>query len=210
MIGYVNGKVIYVDDESVTISISTSETDEIGYDLKFRDASSFFDVYSPKYAAGRIIVASLWVWSVLTERGASLYGFFSPADKVAAKLISKTPKVGPALASRLVQPHGTDYIKSLVRAGDAKAMAKTCSGLGEQKAKAIIQGLQRSFPKTLEAHDGEPEHPMTSRLAETLAGIGVDVDRKVVSQVIEEAAEKSLPMSQCLELYFRATKRSRK
>lgn len=208
MIGYVNGRVIYVDDESVTVAVKTNDGDEIGYDLKFRDASAFFDVYSDKYKGGRVCAAALWVWPVLNERGAWLYGFFSPEDKVTAKIISKTPKVGPAIASRLVQPHGTAYIKGLARSNDAKTMAKTCPGLGPQKAKDVIKVIQKAIPSIPEAGEGSTEHPMVSRLVETLAGIGIDADRSVAARVIDKAAEESLPMSQCLELYFRETKRS--
>ncbi|MBR4797821.1 MAG: Holliday junction branch migration protein RuvA [Oscillospiraceae bacterium] len=84
-----------------------------------------------------------FVYTVLSvkENGVDLYGFSTPKERDAFKLLCSISGVGPKLALSVLSTYDADRLALLIASGDAKAVT-ACPGVGPRLAQRIVNELK--------------------------------------------------------------------
>ncbi|MDD3386409.1 MAG: Holliday junction ATP-dependent DNA helicase RuvA [Candidatus Pacebacteria bacterium] len=118
MISYINGKIIYINDKTITI-----ERSGIGFDvfLNSRDIN--------KISLGQEI--EIFTELVLKEKEIELYGFLSMEKLKLFKTLKNISGIGPKSAIDLSFVSSLEELKDLIEKGEIK-------GIGEKKLQKIL------------------------------------------------------------------------
>ena len=84
-----------------------------------------------------------FVYTVLSvkENGVDLYGFSTPKERDAFKLLCSISGVGPKLALSVLSTYDADRLALLIASGNAKAVT-ACPGVGPRLAQRIVNELK--------------------------------------------------------------------
>ncbi len=128
MIGYIKGKIVELNDESVLI-----ETGGIGYELAISAAA--YDLCSGKDEV------ALYAYMQVREDGVYLYGFASKAEKsMFLKLISVSG-VGPKMGIGILSSINVNNLAVAIATADIKTLSKV-KGLGKKTAERLVLELK--------------------------------------------------------------------
>jgi Holliday junction DNA helicase RuvA len=154
MIAYLRGEIRSLDD-GVAIIVPAGAA--VGYEIKV----------GPQLRVNWD--CELWVWDVFSaDRGSTLYGFATPADRKMAQRLTDVQGIGPVIAHRLVTAMGADAVGAAIAAGDAKALCTGAGkGLGPKGASKLVAELKDAFKTYIVPGAGSP------RLPRAIAAIGL-------------------------------------
>lgn len=135
MIGYLKGKLMYADGDTVLL-----ETNGVGYEI------------TCSAAAFRAIACDgkneVYIYTSVKEDGISLYGFVSPEEKnMFLKLISVSG-VGPKMGITVLSGMSTEELAVKIATSDVKGLS-AIKGLGKKTAERIILELREKFSAEL-------------------------------------------------------------
>jgi Holliday junction DNA helicase RuvA len=99
---------------------------------------------------------TLHVVTIVREDALDLYGFETPQDAEAFRLLLKGPGIGPRLAIAMLEQLGAAATVHALAAGDTAALSRT-SGVGPKVAAKLIAAI--TVPAALlEIYDAAPAH----------------------------------------------------
>ncbi len=151
MIGYLAGRVVFSEPESVVI-----EAGGVGYEVRVAHPESYLPGAS----------AELFVHTIVRADAIALFGFTSLEERRLFELLLATPGVGPSTALGALGTIALDELTAAIDEGDAKAIARV-PGIGPKTASRIVLELRGKLvaPPT-------PTALPESGVAEALRGLG--------------------------------------
>ena len=131
MIGYIKGKVLYTQDNTVLI-----ENNGIGYEVCC-SSSAFCELVN----AGQ---GELYTYMAVREDGVYLYGFISPEEKNMFLKLLTVSGVGPKVAVSVLSAMSLSNLALMIATSDVKGLSKI-KGLGKKTAERIILELREKI-----------------------------------------------------------------
>ena len=128
MIGYLNGKLISFDDDTVILSVGG-----VGFEVA---CSSAAQAELIKNGGGEI-----YTYTAVKEDGISIYGFISKEEKRAFINLISVSGVGPKIGITILSQMSLDSLVAAIATSDVKALSAV-KGLGKKTAERIILELK--------------------------------------------------------------------
>lgn len=185
MIGYIEGKIISMEEDTVTLVTKTG----VGYDvflgkhrvnmLEKDSRASFFTKLKP------------------TENSFNLYGFETKEEKVFFSMLNSVSGVGPKSAINILTLGSMKEIKSAIDTED-KEYLKNVKGIGPKTADRIIVELQEEVEaQEVNITDGDKTREVIEALTsmgysrdEARAGLeGVDTEKGSVQDILKQVLQ---------------------
>ncbi len=133
MLGYVKGKLIFCDQNTVIL-----ETNGIGFEIT---CSSSLLTRLVKDGGGEA-----YTYLAVKEDGVSLYGFDNIAEKNMFLKLITVSGVGPKMGITILSGTSLNALAMYIAASDVKSLAKI-KGLGKKTAERIIVELREAMQK---------------------------------------------------------------
>lgn len=133
MLGYVKGKLIFCDQNTVIL-----ETNGIGFEIT---CSSSLLTRLVKDGGGEA-----YTYLAVKEDGVSLYGFDNIAEKNMFLKLITVSGVGPKMGITILSGTSLNSLAMYIAASDVKSLAKI-KGLGKKTAERIIVELREAMQK---------------------------------------------------------------
>lgn len=131
MIGYLNGKLVSFDDDTVILSVGG-----VGFEVACSSAASAELI---KNGGGEI-----YTYTAVKEDGISIYGFISPEEKRAFVSLISVSGVGPKIGITILSQMSLDALITAIASSDVKTLSAV-KGLGKKTAERIILELKDKF-----------------------------------------------------------------
>ena len=128
MIGYLNGKLISYDDETVILSVGG-----VGFEVACSSSA-----YAKLVSDGG---GEVYTYTAVREDGISLYGFISPEEKKAFIELISVSGVGPKMGIAVLSQMNLTALKTAIASSDIKTLSGV-KGLGKKTAERIILELK--------------------------------------------------------------------
>ena len=128
MIGYLNGKLISYDAETVILSVGG-----VGFEVACSSSA-----YAKLVGDGG---GEVYTYTAVREDGISLYGFISPEEKKAFIELISVSGVGPKMGIAVLSQMNLTALKTAIASSDIKTLSGV-KGLGKKTAERIILELK--------------------------------------------------------------------
>lgn len=130
MIGYVRGKLMAIENDSVLIEVGG-----IGYEVLCTTQAAI-DLMS---SSGKDV--AMWIHTHVREDALQLYGFPTKSEKELFLSLLKVNGVGPKMALGILSGARSNDILDMIESGNAKALS-ALPRVGKKTAEQIILSLQ--------------------------------------------------------------------
>lgn len=167
MIGYVRGKLLAIENETVLV-----ETGGVGYEV-LCSAPTIADLAS---SAGAEV--AMWIHTHVREDALQLFGFPAKAEKDLFLSLLKVNGVGPKMALSILSGARSSEIMDMIESGNAKALS-ALPRVGKKTAEQIILSLQGKLVRA-----AEPKNAAKSSLQKQVQTALVNLGFK--SQKVDE------------------------
>lgn len=127
MIEFISGRVASIGSRDLTILVSG-----IGFLVQVAESSKFS-------INQEINLFIHWNWS--SEKGPSLFGFFSAFERSVFCALIECPKIGPQISLQILSSVSATKLLEILALGDERTLS-SIHGIGPKKAKLIITQLQ--------------------------------------------------------------------
>lgn len=188
MISYIEGQVIDIADESLSLLCNG-----IGY-----------EVFSSKFLLDKALpndVLKLWIYTHVREDQLALFGFSSLSEKQLFLSLLKVNGVGPKLAMKILSGAPLERIIEMIEGEDVKSLSQLPK-VGKKTAEQLILSLKGKLvfgERSVPAVDGKPvSHPRKDLIsALTHLGFRIQDIEKTVAELppeieMEEGLRRSL------------------
>lgn len=145
MIGYLQGEVIHVSQNALTVLAGG-----VGYEVLTTTH------VASQHPAGNFV--RLWVHSAIREQAWDLYGFLQKEDRDLFRLVQKVPKIGSKTAQSMLATFSAPVLLRVISEGDVAALSSV-PGIGKKTAERIVVELKDMFAKMAAASDLPPAGP---------------------------------------------------
>jgi len=165
----------------------------VGYELHV-PLSTFAELPDP----GKVV--ALYVYTHAHEGAIQLFGFHSPAERVAFELLLKANRVGPRLAQTMLSSLSPPELLAAIR-GDDVAALRAVPGVGTKMAQRILLELRDRVDalaaqvKPAERSQSEPEDSAREQTLSALLNLGygrADAERVIADALEEQGREATL------------------
>lgn len=161
MIGFLNGKIRYKDEQTVII-----EAGGVGYEV-------FMGENGPEVSDN---VVSLWIYTYVREDQITLYGFRDLMLKKLFLLLVTVNGVGPKLAMAILTQLQPKELLDAMTYGNVKALCKV-SGVGRKVADRLILELKDKLGQLFDLYHpsdggGKEAYSVWQDLSAALSGLG--------------------------------------
>ena len=145
MIGYIEGKLIHVDEKHCLVLTASG----VGYEVRLAGREM-----GGLPARGEDV--SFYIRTVVREDALELYGFGDPAEREAFDVLVSLTKLGPKTAVSILSVHTAGELANVVLKEDAAALERV-PGIGAKSARRILVELKgRLKPGTTTDGDDAP------------------------------------------------------
>lgn len=108
-----------------------------------------------KFSIGETVnVFIYWLWN--TEKGPSLFGFRTEAERAVFTMLLECPKIGPQISLQLLSQASAQKVLQILALADEHALSGF-HGIGPKKAKMMVGELQDKAVKLLSSFGGPAE-----------------------------------------------------
>lgn len=159
MIGLIDGRVIAVSDDVVTLLTSSG----VGYEVRINATT-----------AARLqedSVVRLWIHTALREQAFELFGFTARGERDLFRLLLKVPQIGTRTAQTMLGVFEAPTLMRLVSNGNVDALT-TIPGIGKKTAQRIVVELKDLLGAMVPAAATEALTAPAVEAVQALVGLG--------------------------------------
>ena len=199
MIGYLNGKVLFFDEQQVIV-----DTGGVGYEVYLGDSGDQSLIIDKE--------VSLWIYTHVREDQITLFGFKELIGKKLFLLLMTVSGVGPKLSMAIVTQMQPQDLLDAITFGNVKALCRV-SGVGRKVADRLILELKDKLGQVLDLYEVSPsqtpaEVSIWRDLTNALAGLGfADIKiRNVIKLARQNYAGQSVDLNVVLKFALKKIK----
>ena len=192
MLGYVDGKVLSVDDTTCMVLVNN-----IGYEISVHLGVQV------KLSVGNNV--ALYIHQVIREDAHTLYGFIDPVEKKVFRLVLQASGVGPKLAMTLLGAFPGDSLIGVIQHKRIDAL-KAIKGVGARVAEKMVVELQPKVAKWYVSSGkdivaSQPLKPVVHEALQALTQLGYQMSaiQKRVEALYEEGMSTELLLRKSLQ-----------
>lgn len=173
MIGYVKGKIIFKDEDTITV-----DTGGVGYRIFVSDK------LLSEVKEGQEV--ELYTWTHLRQNALDLYGCSSQEELEFFSFLEVMSGIGPKIALSLIRYGSPERLKDEIESKGSRFI-KEVKGVGQKKLKQLLLELTGKVEELKAGLNKEQEEAI-----EALKGLGFSVreSKEVVANIREDGAEK--------------------
>lgn len=175
MIGYLNGEVLHIENDSAII-----QAGGVGYEVSLTPAT----LADLQMLMGKTV--SLWIYTHVREDALHLFGFLQRAEKDFFIQLLKVNGIGPKSALTILSGAPLAQIQRWIEDGDAKALSQLPK-IGKKTAEQIVLSLKGKLVKIEASATGAKLKPQRSGNLKQIASALVNLGFK--PQIVETFIE---------------------
>ena len=188
MISYIHGKVLSLNEKSVTIDVGG-----LGY-----------QVFATPEAINKFRVgdeASLFTYLAVREDSLDLYGFANEEEKIIFEMLLTVSGIGPKSAIGILGITSVDTLKKAIATGDTSYLTKV-SGIGRKTAEKIVLELRDKLRSHADNKEATGELRAESDSIEALKALGYSHNeaREALRNVPPEIVGTNLRIKEALKI----------